>query len=148
MARRSKSHPQRTPSEQLTVLLARHIPAFVVQRLRPMKDALRNNMQGLAAEQQQALRHALQELRLEHHATFQAWGEQFVTFLSQSPPDYIPQRLNSLPDPPQEPRGVWERLFKQAQQPDMLGVAASLLLYYLGCARALRQWKQQRSMRP
>lgn len=142
MARRSKSHPQRTPTEQLTALLAHHIPAFVVQRLRPMKDALRNNMQGLDAEQQQTLRLALQKLRLEHQAAFQEWGEQFIMLLSQSPPDLIPQRLNTLPDPPEEPRGVWEHLFKQAQQPDMLGVAASLLLYDLGCARAVRQWKQ------
>ena len=148
MARRAKAQPQRTPTEHLTALLAQHIPAFVVQRLRPMKDALRNNMQGLDAEQQEALRHALQELRLEHHAAFQEWGEQFITLLSQSPPDLLPQRFNSLPDPPEEPRGVWERLFKQAHQPDMLGVAASLLLYDLGCARAVRQWKQQRSVRP
>ena len=123
-------------------LLAQHIPPFVMQHLQPWKEALRNNMQGLPPEQQQALRTAIRTIPLAHEAAFQAWGEQFIALLSEAP-DAMITRLHDLPEPPEEPPGLWQQLLKQAQQADVQGVAASLVLYNLGCARAVRQFKKQ-----
>src|SRR5687767_5536011 len=116
MSKVSRSNRRNATPEHLMVLVAQHIPPFVIQRLQPLKESLRNNMQGLPPERQQALRMAIRDIHLEHQVAFEVWGEQFIALLSEASPETLVTRLRNLPDPPEEPADIWQQLVEQAQQ--------------------------------
>lgn len=140
MPKKSKVRPSHTSTQHFLVLLRQHIPPFVAQRLSPMKEALRNDMQGLNADERQLLREALFRLGAGE-SSFRQWGDRFNAMLSSNP-DNLDARVKELPDPPEEPPGMWERLLVKEQELNMTGVAACLTLYFLACARAVRAFKE------
>jgi hypothetical protein len=141
--KRNKSLPENSSfspeAQELAALLHKHIPPFVVERLRPMKEKLRNQMAGLSEEERESLRSEMAALSFFNKEEYETWG---VAFMQMFEPNGVqmPMGLASFPKPPKEPSGAWEELSGKAKLLGMEGVAASLMLHTVACARAWREY--------
>lgn len=140
---RNKSLPEDSSfspeAQELAALLHKHIPPFVVQRLRPMKEKLRNQMKGLSEEERESLRSEMAALNFFSKEEYEAWGAAFMQIFESSGVQ-MPMGLAGFPKPPKEPSGAWEELSRKAKLLGMEGVAAALMLHTLACARAWREY--------
>lgn len=148
MTRRSKKRTAKvdeslSQARLFTALLEQYVPTFVLARLRPLKENLREGMQGLDSEPREALRAALRKITTTFVPELEQWGQQFLACFQAPHQEHLVERLHRLPAPPPEPPDLWQRLLEQAHQEGTEGVAACLTLYYLGCARAVRHFQQR-----
>ena len=126
-------------AHELAALLHKHIPPFVVQQLRPMKEKLRNQMQGLSEQERESLHAEMKALSIFNKEEFEVWGIAFRQIFEAGGLQ-APMSLAGFPRPPKEPGGAWEELSQRGKLDGMEGVAASLMLHTLACARACREY--------
>ena len=148
MTRRSKRRTAKvteslSQTRLFAALLEQHIPAFVLARLRPSKEDLREGMKGLNPEQREALQAALRKITVDFAPEFTPWNEQFMACFHAPHQENMAEQVHRLPAPPPEPPDLWQRLLEQAHHAGIEGMAACLTLYYLGCARAVRHFQQR-----
>jgi hypothetical protein len=122
-------------------LLFEQVPATVFQRLQPLQPALADNMRGLDDVSRNNLREALAQLSAALPDSLEAWNHAFVAAMEHIHQASFPRLLKQLPDPPGELPGIWDELVEKAGRADETGVAACLILYDLGCARAFVKFK-------
>lgn len=127
------------------VMIEQNIPNFVIERLRPMKEKLRDGMKGLSPEQRDELQAALKKSTVEFDSDFNQWNEMFMACFQSPDRNNLAEQILALPEPPPEPPGMWKRLLNQAQQEGTDGVAACLALYNMGCARSVRQFQKSKN---
>jgi len=120
-------------------------PDFVIERLRPMKERLRDGMKELSSEQRDELRAALKKVTADFDSEFNQWNEIFMACFQSTNRKNLAEQILALPEPPPEPPGMWQRLLNQAKQEGSEGVAACLTLYDIGCARAVRQFQKSKN---
>ena len=143
MYKRYSKHKQATSPESFAMLIRQNIPSFVIERLRPMKEDLRNGMKGLSENKRKELREALRMLGKDLYEELNTWADQFLTCLESSNALDISDKIKQLSKPPKEPLGIWEELSDKTKDKGTIGVAACLMLYNLGCARAVKQFKNK-----
>jgi hypothetical protein len=131
-------------AQSFALLLHRHIPPFVIERLRPMKEKLRNRMQGLTEAERAALREEISSATPSNAEDWEDWSNQFLAVFAQKDEPGFVDSLKQVPDPPPESSGLWSRLIMQAEKAGDEGIAACLVLYTLGCARAVRELRAGR----
>jgi len=107
-----------------------------------MNEALSDNMRGLDDVGRNNLREALSRLSSDLPEALEGWNQAFVAVMAHAQEARFPKLLSQLPDPPQEAPGLWERLIQKSGEPDEAGLAACLILYDLGCARAYLAYKR------
>lgn len=142
MRRRSpplKAQP--SAAERFAQRLFAEVPAPVMARLQPLHALLADNLQGLDDVSRHNLREALAQASARLTTELALWNQSFVLAMAHAGEPGFGERLKRLPAPPPEPEGLWDELIAQAAQPDETGVAACLVLYDLGCARAFRAFK-------
>ncbi len=149
MRRPQKSMIKPTPipnpaAEIFAGLLFEQVPGRVFQRLQPLSEALADNMRGLDDVRRNNLREALAQLTAILPGSLEIWNHAFVATMAHVHEAKFAQLLKHLPDPPEEPPGVWEELVNKSHNPDETGLAACLILYDLGCARAFARFKGTR----
>lgn len=128
-------------------MIEQNIPIFVIERLQPMKEKLRDGMKGLSPEQRDELQAALKKLTVEFDSEFNQWNEMFMACFQSPDRKNLAEQILALPEPPPEPLGMWQRLLNQTKQEGNEGVAACLALYDMGCARAVSQFQKSKSNR-
>ena len=134
-------------AQLFAVMIEKNIPDFVIERLRPMKEKLRDDMKDLSSEQREEMRAALKKVTAEFDSHFNQWNEIFMACFQSTNRKNLAEQILALPEPPPEPSGMWQRLLNQAKQEGSEGVAACLTLYDIGCARAVRQFQKSKSNR-
>jgi hypothetical protein len=134
-------------AQLFAVMIEQNIPGFVIERLRPMKEKLRDGMKELGSEQRDELRADLKKVTAEFASEFNQWNEMFMVCFRSSNRKNLAEQICALPEPPPEPPGMWQRLLDQAKQEGSEGVAACLALYYMGFARAVSQFQKSKSNR-
>src|SRR5512143_1332051 len=102
-------------AQSFALLLHQHIPPFVIARLRPMKEKLRNRMQGLTEAERAALREKISSATPSNAEDWEDWSNQFLAVFAQKDEPGFADALRQVPDPPPESPGLWSRLATQAQ---------------------------------
>ncbi|SMF93662.1 hypothetical protein SAMN02949497_0949 [Methylomagnum ishizawai] len=132
----------RPVAEIFAGLLFAEVPPPVVQRLQTMNAVLADNMRGLDDVGRNNMREALARWSCRLPEGLESWNHAFVAAMAHVHEAKFAKLLRQLPDPPPEPPGLWETLATQATVPDETGLAACLILYDLGCARAFLAFKR------
>lgn len=138
-----------TSDQNFALLLHKHIPSFVNVRLRPIKEKLRNSMQGYSEIERVSLREKISSVVAPlNNESWQDWNNKFLSVLAEKDKTDFTEFLSRVPEPPIEPLGLWSRLAMQAKNMGDDGIAACLGLYTLACARALREFRKTESGYP
>ncbi len=133
-------HPDAS-AQSFVLLLHKHIPPFVIARLRPIKEKLRNSMQGFTETERAALQEEISSAAPSNAKDWEDWNNKFLAvFAKKDEPGFV-DSIRQVPDPPTESPELWLRLATQAEKAGNEGTAACLVLYTLGCARALREFR-------
>jgi len=133
-------HPD-VSAQDFVLLLDKHIPPFVIARLKPIKKKLRNSMQGFTETEQAALHEEISSAAPSNAKDWEDWNNKFLAaFAKKNEPSFV-DVIRQVPDPPSESPELWLRLATQAEKMGNKGIAACLVLYMLGCARALREFQ-------
>jgi hypothetical protein len=98
-------------------------------------------MQGFTEAERAALREEISSATPSNAKDWEDWSNKFLAvFAKKDEPGFV-DSLRQVPDPPPESPGLWSRLATQAEKAGDEGIAACLVLYTLGCARALREFR-------
>ena len=65
-------------AQLFAVMIEQNIPDFVIERLQPMKEKLRDGMKELSSEQRDELQAALKKVTVEFAPEFNQWNEMFM----------------------------------------------------------------------
>lgn len=129
-------------ARNFALLLHKHIPSFVSVRLSPIKEKLRNSMQGYSETERVSLREEISIVAAPlNDEIWKDWTNKFQSVFAKKGETNFTDSLSQIPDPPVEPVGLWSRLAMQAEKLGNEGIAACLGLYTLACARALREFR-------
>jgi len=138
------NYPMWQPDEVKTgfkTYLDRNIPAHVSKRIRPLQESLRDKT--FADEDNKILQSAIKEYTSEYVFLHEinVWGKDFISLVKTTglTTSVFMQRLH---EPPLEPVGVWDYLISHSDYEGVHGLAACVLLYNMGSARAVREFKQ------
>lgn len=132
----------RKSAEHFGALLQASIPAFVFERLRPLDQELKDAVRASDEAQGTKMHDALASLSCRLPENADVWNQAFAEALMDAGAAGFAERMQQLPEPPEEPAGLWDELLEKAGEPGETGAAACLLLYNLGCARAFRSFRQ------
>lgn len=142
MRRRSKPTSLQPPAaERFARLLFAQVPPRIMERLQPLHALLADDLRGLDDFSRHNLREALARAAARLSTELALWNQSFAATMAYAHLPSFGERLRRLPDPPPEPEGLWDELLAQSEQSDETGIAACLVLYDLGCARAFRAFK-------
>jgi hypothetical protein len=138
--KKSKTH-RRVTFDDFLAALQSYLPAGVIPRLEPHKQRWTTEEGTSEADSRDKHFEAVLGTIGVDLDQLLAWGETYRSAIFETRDDEEADWLDRVATPPDEPQGVWDKLLAVARDPGPNGKAASLLIFTLALARAVRVLK-------
>ncbi|HJO92482.1 MAG TPA: hypothetical protein QF753_03710 [Victivallales bacterium] len=121
-----------------STLLKTNIPPGVMKKLNAVEGEIGSNN-----ELNKSLEMIAKEITSDFHPDFNEWNKKFQLCFTVTNAENFEEHFNALPLPPEISKKTWSNLLSKSDENGLEGIAASLAIYNLACAKTVRQIKEQ-----